>query len=31
MGERGRTAMLSRYGIERLVDDVESLYRELLA
>jgi glycosyltransferase involved in cell wall biosynthesis len=31
MGERGRTAMLSRYGIDRLVDDVESLYRELLA
>lgn len=31
MGERGRTAMLSRYGIERLVDDVESLYRKLLA
>jgi glycosyltransferase involved in cell wall biosynthesis len=31
MGERGRTAMLSRYGIDRLVDDVESLYRGLLA
>ncbi len=31
IGERGRTAMLSRYGIERLVDDVESLYRQLLA
>jgi glycosyltransferase involved in cell wall biosynthesis len=31
MGERGRTAMLSRYGIDRLVDDVESLYRKLLA
>jgi glycosyltransferase involved in cell wall biosynthesis len=31
MGERGRSAMLARYGIERLVDDVESLYRELLA
>ena len=31
MGERGRTAILSRYGIDRLVDDVESLYRELLA
>jgi glycosyltransferase involved in cell wall biosynthesis len=30
MGERGRTAMLSRYGIGRLVDDVESLYRTLL-
>jgi len=31
MGERGRTAILSRYGIDRLVDDVESLYRDLLA
>jgi glycosyltransferase involved in cell wall biosynthesis len=31
MGERGRTTMLSRYGIDRLVDDVESLYRKLLA
>ena len=31
MGDRGRTAILARYGIERLVDDIESLYRELLA
>jgi glycosyltransferase involved in cell wall biosynthesis len=31
MGERGRAATLGRYGIDRLVDDVESLYRELLA
>jgi hypothetical protein len=31
LGERGRTAMLARYGLERLVDDIESLYRELLA
>ena len=31
MGERGRTAMLARYGLERLVDDIESLYRKLLA
>ena len=31
MGERGRTAIRSRYGIDRLVDDVESLYRDLLA
>jgi len=30
MGERGRTLMLARYGIDRLVDDVEALYRELL-
>lgn len=31
MGERGRSAMIARYGIDRLVDDVERLYRELLA
>jgi glycosyltransferase involved in cell wall biosynthesis len=30
MGERGRADMLARYGVERLVDDVEGLYRELV-
>ena len=29
MGERGRAAIRSRYGIDRLVDDVEALYRGL--
>jgi glycosyltransferase involved in cell wall biosynthesis len=29
-GDRGRALMLARYGIDRLVDDVEALYRELL-
>jgi glycosyltransferase involved in cell wall biosynthesis len=29
MGDRGRTSILARYGIDRLVDDVEALYREL--
>jgi glycosyltransferase involved in cell wall biosynthesis len=30
MGEAGRQAVSARYGIDRLVDDVELLYRELL-
>jgi glycosyltransferase involved in cell wall biosynthesis len=30
MGSRGRTQMLARYGVDRLVDDIEALYRELL-
>ena len=29
-GDRGRALMLARYGIDRLVDDLEALYRELL-
>jgi glycosyltransferase involved in cell wall biosynthesis len=31
MGERGRAATLARYGVDRLVDDIDALYRELLA
>jgi glycosyltransferase involved in cell wall biosynthesis len=31
MGELGRARMLERYSVERLVDDVDALYRELLA
>jgi glycosyltransferase involved in cell wall biosynthesis len=31
MGAAGRTAVLARYSSERLLDDVESLYRQLLA
>jgi glycosyltransferase involved in cell wall biosynthesis len=30
MGETGRERMLSRYAVERLVSDVDALYRELL-
>jgi glycosyltransferase involved in cell wall biosynthesis len=30
MGERGRQAVLSKYTVDRLVDDVERLYRDLL-
>jgi starch synthase len=30
MGDRGRAAMVTRYGIDRLVTDIEALYRELL-
>lgn len=30
MGEEGRTRMLRRYAVERLVADVDELYRELL-
>ena len=29
MGERGRTAVVGRYQVDRLVSDVEALYREL--
>ena len=31
MGRRGRERVLHRYGVERLVDDIDALYRELLA
>jgi glycosyltransferase involved in cell wall biosynthesis len=31
MGRRGRERTLPRYRVERLIDDVDSLYRELLA
>ena len=31
MGEEGRVRVLERYAVERLVDDVDSLYAELLA
>jgi glycosyltransferase involved in cell wall biosynthesis len=30
MGERGRASVVARYGIDRLVDDIGALYRELL-
>jgi glycosyltransferase involved in cell wall biosynthesis len=30
MGERGREVVVPRYKVERLVDDVDALYRELL-
>ena len=30
MGERGRGSVVARYGIDRLVDDIDALYRELL-
>jgi glycosyltransferase involved in cell wall biosynthesis len=30
MGAAGRTLVVARYGLDRLVDDVETLYRELL-
>ena len=30
MGDRGRSLTLARYGLDRLVDDVDALYRELL-
>jgi glycosyltransferase involved in cell wall biosynthesis len=30
MGELGRTSIMERYGIDRLLDDIETLYRELL-
>jgi len=29
MGERGRAAVLRRYGVDRLVDEIERLYRDL--
>ena len=31
LGQTGRSRMLTRYSVERLVDDVDALYRELLA
>jgi glycosyltransferase involved in cell wall biosynthesis len=31
MGERGRASVVARYGLDRLVDDVDRLYRDLLA
>jgi glycosyltransferase involved in cell wall biosynthesis len=31
MGEHGRTIVMARYGINRLVDDIDHLYRELLS
>ena len=31
MGEAGRERVLERYAVDRLVDDVDALYRELLA
>ncbi len=31
MGAAGRERMIERYAVERLVDDIDSLYRELLA
>ena len=31
MGESGRARVLTRYSVERLVDDVDALYRRLLA
>jgi len=29
-GERGRVSVVARYGIDRLVDDIDALYRDLL-
>ena len=29
-GARGRASVVARYGVDRLVDDIDSLYRELL-
>jgi glycosyltransferase involved in cell wall biosynthesis len=29
-GERGRRAVLARYGLNRLVNDIHTLYEELL-
>jgi glycosyltransferase involved in cell wall biosynthesis len=31
MGARGRESVVARFGLDRLVDDVEALYRELLS
>ena len=30
IGERGRASVVARYGIDRLVDDIDALYRDLL-
>ena len=31
LGEAGRTRMLGRYSVERLVRDIDELYKELIA
>ena len=31
MGEAGRRLVVARYGIDRLVTDIDGLYRDLLA
>jgi hypothetical protein len=31
MGEQGRDRVLPRYAVQRLVDDVDQLYRSLLS
>jgi hypothetical protein len=31
MGKKGRERVLPRYAVERLVDDVDELYRSLLS
>ena len=31
MGEAGRERVVPRYAVERLVDDIDALYRELLS
>jgi glycosyltransferase involved in cell wall biosynthesis len=31
MGEAGRSRVLTRYSVERLIDDIDRLYRSLLA
>jgi glycosyltransferase involved in cell wall biosynthesis len=31
MGEAGRERVLPRYRVERLIDDIDALYRELLS
>ena len=31
MGKAGRARVVPRYGVDRLIDDVDRLYRELLA
>ena len=30
LGERGRASVIARYGVDRLVDDIDALYHELL-
>src|SRR5215472_721558 len=30
LGERGRASVVARYGIDRLVDDIDALYRDLV-
>jgi hypothetical protein len=31
MGREGRARVIERYAVSRLVDDIDALYRELLA